>query len=439
MAKDLLGAPEYFTARRNADGSFRYYWRASARIAALLEGSVHKAVVALGKDRHAAERMCREITNKVEAFVRARGARPPAAAKGRTLADAIADFKASADYLDKAHDTRRQYDWMLGRIEKWGGASRVDQITFKVASDAAVALKEQLRTRELFLMLLAYIIDREKMEGQAPGAVVFNPVRQLLEKIQRPEPQGGWVWPREAVAAMAAAADALGRGSIGTAIILNAVIGQRTGDVLRMPRSAHRDGVLHLVQSKTGKYVPLPIGGVPALRARLEWQLEQEAKQVVQELRPRTLLICETTREPWKIDHFRHEFARVRAALALAKDADADDVRKLEAAGVWPVGGFVIDCRPKRLWKQAQERQMGTLTVRTDELVFGHLRHTAITRLHQAGCSDEQIQAISGHDHPSTAYKHYMASSVESAAAAFAKLEAFGTQELPKITGLSQE
>lgn len=439
MAKDLLGAPEYFTARQNADGSFRYYWRASARIAKLLEGSPHKAVVALGKDLAAAERKCREITIGVEAYIRARGVRPPAAARGRTLAEAIADFRASPDYLERAHDTRRQYDWIFARILKWGGSSRIDQITFKVVSDAAVALKDQLRTREVFLGTLAYIVDREKMAGQVPGAVVFNPVRQLLDKIERPEPKGGWVWPHEAVDAMAASFDALGLCSIGTAIILNAVIGQRTADVLRLPRSAYRDGVLHLVQSKTGKYVQLPVGRVPKLRDRLEWQFGQEARQIVQELRPRTLLVCETTREPWKIDHFRHEFARGRAALGLAKDAEPGDVRKLEAAGVWPVGGFVIDCPPKRLWKQMEARPIGALTVRTDELVFGHLRHTAITRLHQAGCTDEQIQAISGHDHPSTAYKHYVASSVDTAAAAFAKLEAFGAQELPRITTRAQE
>ena len=435
MRKDLLEPPEYFTVRENADGSLRFYWRASARIAKLIKDSPYKAVVSLGKDRGAAEIKCREITAGVNSFIRSQGARAPVnfGRHGVTLAAAIDAFKESPAYLDKAHDTRRQYDWMLARIVKWGGQNRISDITYKVACDAAASLKDQLRTREVFLMLLAMIIDHANMANRVPGSVIVNPVRKVLEEIERPEAKGGWVWPREAVVAMAAAADALGRPSIGTAIILNDWLGQRTGDILRLPRSAYREGVVHLVQSKTGKYVQLPISG--ALRARLDWQFAEEAKARGEEnvlafpgkaaADPRTLLICETTGEPWKIDHFRHEFARIRAALGLAKDAEPDDVEKLEQAAVWPIGGFVIDCPPKRLWKQMQDKPMGTLTVRTEELLFGHLRHTGITRLHQAGCSDEEIQAISGHDHPSTAYKHYIANTITRAVAAFARREEY--------------
>lgn len=53
MRQDLLEPPEYFTARENADGTLRFYWRASARVAKLIKGSPLKAVVSLGKDRFA--------------------------------------------------------------------------------------------------------------------------------------------------------------------------------------------------------------------------------------------------------------------------------------------------------------------------------------------------------------------------------------------------
>jgi len=422
MAKDLLGTPAYFTERRNADGSLRFYWAASARIAAALAGGPHRVTVPLGKDRGAAERRCREITGQVEAWIAAEQRIGPPAKTGRTLADVIADFRKDPSYLERAHDTQRQYDWMLGRIEKWGGGGRIEHITYEVVRDAANALQGQLRTREVFLTVLAMLVDYSQIGRHQPGAVVINPARRVLAKVERPEAKGGWVWPREAVAAFARAADALGRCSIGTAVILNEWLAQRTADILTLPRHAYRDGVLHVVQSKTGQYVPLPLDLVAALRDRLEWQFALEAKRAVQELRPRTLLVCETTRAPWKIDHFRHEFARIRAALG--GEGQPADMRALERAEVWPMGAFVLDVIPRRIWESMRERQASVL-VRTGELLFAHLRHTGITRLHQAGCSDEEIFAISGHERPKTAYKHYIAVSIGRAAAAFQRREEF--------------
>ncbi len=86
----------------------------------------------------------------------------------------------------------------------------------------------------------------------------------------------GILWPREAVELFAATADAIGRPSIGTAVVLNEWMGQREGDVLRMPRGlfARRgDGTITVRQSKTRAVVNLPIGMVPSLVARVEGEL----------------------------------------------------------------------------------------------------------------------------------------------------------------------
>jgi integrase len=427
---DLFARPEYFAERRNADGSLRFYWKASSSLAERLAGSPHVPVVRLAEDRAAAEEECRAITARVKAYL-ARGPAAPApqgplhsrqvlrATEG-LLAHAITEYKTSPKYQRVEPRTKKQYDWILGVIEDWGGACRMSALTYERVQEAAHRLEDAPRTQELFLSLLAMLIDRTAARRAGIGEIVANPARAVLSEIDRPESKGGWIWPTAAVVWMAKAAELLGRPSIATAILLNEWLAQRTGDLLALPRSAYRDGVLHIVQSKTGQYVPLPLDGVGALKARIEWQFAEEAKWKVRTLAAApTLLLCDTTHEPWKIDHFRHEFARVREAAG--GQGDRRDLAKLAEAGLDPIGGFVLDAVPRRLWAAMKTGGVGLPCVKVEELRFGHLRHTGITRLREAGCSDEQIRAISGHSQPSTVYAHYLAVTIETAARAFKK------------------
>lgn len=423
---DLFARPEYFAERRNADGSLRYYWKASTRLAELLVGSPHGPVVRLPDDRAAAEEECRAITARVKAYLARTPVPPPGPLQPKAvlrategmLAHAIAEYKTSPKYQRVEPRTKKQYDWILGIIEDWAGGARMTSLTYERVQEAARRLEDAPRTQELFLSLLAMLIDRQASRRAGIGEIVANPARAVLSEIERPESKGGWIWPREAVLRLARAAEILGRPSIGTAILLNEWLAQRTGDLLALPRTAYRNGVLHIVQSKTGQYVPLPLGSVGALKGRLEWQFAEEAKWPVRSLAaPPTLLLCDTTHEPWKVDHFRHEFARIRDAVG--GQGDRHDLEKLEEEGLHPVGGFVLDAVPRRLWQAMKSGGAGLPTVKVEELRFGHLRHTGITRLREAGCSDEEIRAISGHSQPSTVYGHYLAVTIESATAAF--------------------
>lgn len=447
----LFSRPEYFAERRNADGSLRFYWKAPARLAKLLEGTPFPPVVRLDDDPAKAQEECRNVTARVNAFLRtATGAAPaaqPGAAHTRatlrivdgTLAHAIAEYKQSKAYRDVAARTKKQYDWMLGMVEGWGGHLRIKEIGYRMVMEAAEKLADKPRSRQLFLTLLAMVIDRTAHRKASPGEVISNPVRLVLEEIEKPEPAGGWIWPNEAVLRFARAAEILGRPSIATAILLNEWLAQRTGDLLALPRTAYREGVLHFVQSKTGQYVP--ITATAYLRSRIEWQfaedraawgrLRGEAPGKVVALReggdfsPRTLIVCDTTGEPWKLDHFRHEFARIRSAVGGLEDAEPADIAALAAEDLHPVGGFILDATPRRLWEAMREGARAAAVVRTEEFKFSHLRHTGITRLRQAGCSDEEIRAISGHSNPATVYKHYLAVTAELAADAFARREEY--------------
>lgn len=430
--------PKYFADRPGAEG-LRYYWQATAPLKRRLEHlrAPFRALVRLPDDEAAAKAECRAITARVEAWLAAEPAAVESAVEALrrthgTIAHAIADYRLSKPYRERIEPaTKKQYDWMLGLVEEWAGDMRVADLTYKEVMAAADRLADKPRSQQLFLTLLAMLVDRHAQKNAAPGELVANPVRLVLKDVDKPEPKGGWIWPRGAVVHFARAAEALGRASIGTAVLLNHWLAQRTGDLLALPRAAYREGVLHIVQSKTKQYVPIPVDDVAELRDRIAWQFEQEralAGTNVALWKPATLLICETTRQPWQIDHFRHEFARIRAVAAGANDAAPDDLAKLAAAAISPAPCFELDAVPRRIWAEMAGGEEVTTTVATADLRFSHLRHTGITRYAQAGCTDEEVQAVSGHKggrKTSTMHKHYLAITEERARAALAKRMAF--------------
>lgn len=447
MAADLFPKPAYFAERVNAGGAVRYYWKASQRLAPLLLGSLQpwsKGIVRLADDRATAAGECERITAAVKAYLNqalGRSEASPEAAHGAasapaarfvlrqsagTLSHAIATYKQSQRYRDNEPATQKQYDWILGVIEDWAGHRRLASLSLAIVGEAAARLEGNPRKQQLFLQLLAMVIDRDTLgRALAKGEVVPNPARYLLRDLKAPEAEGGWIWPRWAVPYFTRAADLLGYPSVGTAITLNEWLAQRTGDILEQPRQLYRDGVLHVVQSKTDQYVPLPLAANAALAARLEWQFAHETRSTIQSFRPATLLICEDTRAAWKKDWFRSVFHRIRSAVAGADDARAGDLDLLAGNGMHPIGALVLDAVPKRMWRQMRSGALGTPAVPTASLWFAHLRHTGITRMHQAGCSDEEICSVSGHTKPATVYKHYRAVTIERARSAFDRRLAF--------------
>lgn len=92
-------------------------------------------------------------------------------------------------------------------------------------------------------------------------AALIRVLRLLLQVGQR-QPQ---LWPREAVQHLVAVADRLGWRSVGTAIVLNDGLGQRQADALALPPWS--GGPLVIQQSKTGRWVSLPVHQVPHLVA----------------------------------------------------------------------------------------------------------------------------------------------------------------------------
>jgi hypothetical protein len=125
---------------------------------------------------------------------------------------------------------------------------------------------------------------------------------------------------------------------------IGAELGQREGDTIRLSWPQYEGGSFTLRQRKTGRLITIP--ATTELRQALA-----EAPR-----RSPTIVISETTGQPYKEDHFRHEFARIRALAGLPA-----------------------------------------------ELRFMDLRRTAVVRLAEAGCSVPEIAAVTGHSIDRTA------------------------------------
>jgi len=263
----------------------------------------------------------------------------------RTLAALVTRWKASDDWKELAPKTRTTYLYCLEAILAWSGDAPAASLTGELVRKfyKALARKTPGKAHATVRVLRTLL-----QHGMRLDWIKVNPAARpgLVDTARK-----GRLWSKAAIAAFVAAADRLGWHSVGTAVLLNEWIGQREGDVIRLSRAQYRDGTIHVRQAKTGAEVALPVGLVPHLVARLEAELQRAAKLKVQ---PTTLLVCETTAAPWKEYHFRHVVQQIRAAAVATCPELAD------------------------LW-------------------FMHLRHTAITRLAEAGCSNGLIATISGH------------------------------------------
>ena len=112
--------------------------------------------------------------------------------------------------------------------------------------------------------------------------------------------------------------------------------GQRQADILRMSWHDYENEVIHVVQQKTGSKVWIPA--------------HRELQAVLQSCNRRSpIILTSRVGRPFQSDHFRH------------------------------------------VWRRA------TLEAELDGLTFHGLRHTAAERLAEAGCSDLEIAAITGH------------------------------------------
>lgn len=435
---DLSDLPYCVSKPGRPGGPARWYWQPSKALRA-----AGFRPERLPGDGDAARRRALAL-NAGAAEWRAGGGGPARPASG-TLAALIRAYRRAPEFLERAEETRRTYAKALDVLDAWLGDWPAGGITPKMVKRFYGKLWARTPTKaNQVLRQLRILYDFAKSEDMA----AHNPGKDVKLKGHR---GAAVVWPRAAVAHFVACADALGRPSMGDAVMVNEWLGQRQADALALPRARRGRGVL-VIQRKTDARVILPLHMVPALAARIEAADRRDAARV---LASTALIVSEETGERYHASDFRHWMRWIR--LAGAGDAGLAHMDALIAAARKAPGGNDMR-RGSRLYRLEMERRalardqarlraaglelrdrfavdgdvdLEAETVSLLALDFMHLRHTAVTRLAGAGCTLEEIAGVTGHTLKSVAaiLDVYLVRTAALARAAFAKRITFEAGE----------
>ena len=313
---------------------------------------------ALGPDDAQAIRMAKELNAELAKLLRGEPVSDGTVKPG-TIAAVIKKYQQSRKWQRLAPKTRRGYRQCLQRIETKWGAYRPEAMSRPVVKAWQETLEERSPAfASAILRVLRIVMVFAKDMGHKIVLDEFARL-DLYTAIGDGEPWDDWE-----ISAYVDEAKRQGRQSMALALMLGVCLGQREGDVIHLPRSAYDEmtETVSLRQRKTGKAV-----SIPALK-----ELRREI--AIAPLVGPQLVVSEKTKRPYGEDNFRHVHRKICRAAGI------EDKRK-----------------------------------------FMHLRHTAATRLGDAGCSEDLIRSVTGHT--SQAIRRYVRQTSEQARAAITKLE----------------
>ncbi len=248
----------------------------------------------------------------------------------------IASYKKSKNYRKLADNTKEDYDYRLELIDKWAGKVPVTGITRKAVHDfwEKLARKSEWKANATIRVLRLLLNYAIDME-----IIGINPATRpgLISIAPR-----NVVWTREELFAAVESADKLKYYNIGTAILLAAFLAQREADILKLEWSDYQNGAFFIRQNKTKAYIAVPVH--PILKERLDTYKDRFGLVVKSDL----------TGRKYTKDAFTHRFDLIR----------------------------------KDVCKKLPEME---------RCKFMDLRRTAIVNLAEAGCTEAQISAVSGH------------------------------------------
>lgn len=406
---------------KRKDGTLRYYWQPSKTLR--LAGETPKR---LSDIKAEAQRQAVTENERVEKR-RAAGeltapepkSRRPLTLKG-SVGEMVAAYRKSDEFKSKPLSTRRSYEDGMTELEDWARDEPKRAITPFLAQGfykmlASYTLEEDGETVTMHrpayaasacrVARLIFNFDRRNDATVTSADDAFrNPfARMKLPGRKKHEDPRSLLWSKECVDAYVAAAakvtDKDGNPrplpSIGTAIAINYWIGQRKGDVIRIPMNVlNKDGLV-IRQNKTGALVDLPVKIVPDLVRAIAAELERwHARFDNASPQPMQLLVSERTDRAYNEDHFSKMFDQVRDVVA----------------------------------KEHPEFAAKT---------FMHLRHTAVVAMADNDVDILAISAVTGHE-PETVtqiIKHYAVRTRKQAGLAFRKRLAGDAAELEESNG----
>ncbi|KTR08588.1 hypothetical protein NS365_01235 [Aureimonas ureilytica] len=311
-----------------------------------------------------------------------------------------------------AENTRNDYRWKMAAIENFDHElyhSAVDALDGTIVYGLYEELWETkgLATARGCIATLSAAISWGLKRGKV--RLAGNPAKSI--GMQTPDLVVRF-GEREEIAALIAAADAMGRPEIGDMVTLGVWTGQRQNDRLVMVDDAGGlvRGRRMLRQSKTGAIVAVLQS--PELERRLS---AAKARRQAAEINSPFVVIDEQTRAPWTTHHYRHTFADVRA-LAAAGLLVGEKVEDAIARKTPPASEPTIG----HLWKLKPCPSVATFRDK-------NLRSTAVVWMALGGATIPEIISVTGHTAASanTILKHYLARHPEMADAAIGKMVAW--------------
>ena len=275
--------------------------------------------VPLGSDLAGAMRAAERLNARLDAW---RG-REPSEFEGLCLA-----YLDSRDFARLAPRTKRDYVKLIDDLREPTHFGLAD--LYDVTPRAVVAFREMLERRDVGaesinrrLAVLRRLFGWARKRGRFEG---LNPVAGMIERLYRPRRQ---VWSR----AQIQAAFALPHPS-GLAAHLAMFTVQRQGDILAMRWDQIEDGMLRVVQGKTGNLLHLPVH--PHLEAAL-----------TAEPRRGDWLLTAQGGGRYSEDGFRSLWRRHKARIDGASSCTFHDLRR--TATSWLIGAGLGDDEA-RLW-----------------------------------------------------------------------------------------
>lgn len=281
---------------------------------------------------------------------------PPAG----VLLSILQGYQASTDFTDRQPRTRADYVKQIMLLERDFGDFPLNALTDRRTRGLFLEWRDRRAARSRRQADYAWqVLARVLSWAKGRGLIAANPCERggRLYVGNRADK----VWTEEDEAAFLATAPV----HLTWALECGLWLGQREGDLLRLPWSAYDGRWVRLRQSKTGTRVEIPVG------APLKAMLETIPKRS-------TVILTTSAGRPWTEDGFRSSWRK-----ACAK------------AGIRGV-------------------------------TFNDLRGTAVTRLALAGGTEAEIAAITGHslrDVRSILDEHYLHRDPTLAENAIRKLE----------------
>jgi hypothetical protein len=355
--------PKYVVGKRLRDGTIAFYW---APPTWALRDGCPMAREALGTDYGEAKRRCDVLNPQFQAWLKRGeiGEVSPRIEPG-SFDWLAATFKRSPKFTELPVATRNSYDNALRLVADYRltdgrrfGKLSINSVTPGTADKLFAKLKIKAdgttRTRTAILSMavarIAWNVARRISPGTVPANNPFEKMR-LKYKPTKTRPV-----TRAELDKLVAAADALGTPSIGTACLLSFYTLLRQTDCLTLTWGAYRPSdapnIARLAHHKTGEPVDVPLidddGSIlfPELCTRLDRTTRHGSLVVMRDVPDRRRKV----HLPWDEDYFRKMFAKVRRKAGLG-------------TGV----------------------------------TFMGLRHGRLTEASDAGLSDAQMMALSGH------------------------------------------